>query len=310
MPADSEVGVFELGLRRPGELGPLAEILRPTLGIVTTIGDAHLGFFRDREELAENKWELIARLPRDGLAVLNHDSPLLRRRMGQLERVVNFGIEHEADYRAGEIDDTRLEGLRFALDSPQGRLQMEGRLLGRFNTYNILAAAAAALELGASPEDVREAVAGFHPLPHRMRLQRSPLGLIIDDSYNANPSSTEEALAALAELRTARRKAFVFGDMLELGERAWEAHRGIAAAIAAAGVELVFTLGELARETGRALRERGWGERVRITSNMDELEETLRSRLSGEHNLILVKGSRALELDRLVTSFCPVLTDR
>jgi UDP-N-acetylmuramoyl-tripeptide--D-alanyl-D-alanine ligase len=300
MPRETEAGVFELGLQRPGEVGELANLLKPTVGVITNVGDAHLGFFRDREEIAENKWELIEQLPQDGLAVLNLDSPHLQRRMEGLRRAASFGIDEEADYRAAEIDDTRLEGLRLVLNSPQGSFRVGSRLLGRFNAYNILAAAAAALELGASPEDVREAVAEFSPFPHRMELRRSPAGLIIDDSYNANPSSTKAALTALADLRTRRRKIFVFGDMLELGERALEAHRGIAEVIDRLGLDLVFTLGELAGETGRTLQERGWGQRVLIADEMAELKEALLSQLADDRNLILIKGSRAMGLDRLV----------
>lgn len=300
MPLSTDVGVFELGLRRPGEVGRLAELLRPTVGVITNVGDAHLGFFRDREELAESKWALIERLPQDGLALLHYDSPYLRRRMEGLERAVTFGTAEAADYRATEPDDTSLEGLRFAMSSPRGSLRVKSRLLGRFNVHNILAAAAAALELGASMKNIREAVAEFRPFPHRMELRRSPIGLLIDDSYNANPSSTKGALTALARLRTRRRKAFVFGDMLELGEGAIEAHRGIVKAIDGLGLDMVFTLGELAGETGRALLERGWGERVLMVSSMDGLEKALLSRLDDDRNLVLVKGSRAMELDRLV----------
>lgn len=302
MSPDTDMGVFELGVQRPGEVGQLAKILKPTAGIITGIGDAHLGFFRNRQELAESKWELITRLPQDGLAVLNLDCPHLRERMEQHDRLVGFGIDHRADYRAPEIDDAGLGGLRLALESPQGRFSIESKLLGRFNVYNILAATAAALELGASLQDVQEAVARFRPLPHRMELRRSPVGLLIDDSYNANPSSTKEALATVAKLRSSRRKIFIFGDILELGELTVEAHRGIAEVIDELGVDLVFTFGELAGETGRALLERGWDERVTMAKDRDELKEALLSRLDDDRNLILIKGSRAMELDRLVES--------
>jgi UDP-N-acetylmuramoyl-tripeptide--D-alanyl-D-alanine ligase len=107
-------------------------------------------------------------------------------------------------------------------------------------------------------------------------------------------------LLALAKLGTAHRKVLVLGDMLELGERAVEAHRQLAEPIAQAGVELVFTLGGLAAETGKALQERGWAERVVITRSHDELKEALLARLRDGRNLILVKGSRAMELDKLV----------
>ena len=323
MPRDTEVGVFELGLQRPGDIGELAGILEPKIGIITMIGDAHLGFFRDIEELAENKWELITNLPRDGLAVINLDSPYLRRRRERFERVVGFGIESEADYRASKVDDTSLEGLRFTLNSPQGSFPIVSRLLGRLNVYNILAAAAAALELElnldpelklrTSPEDLQAAMTEFRPLPHRMELHRSRIGLIIDDSYNANPAAVKEALLMITGLEADPdyRRVLVLGDMLELGEhvRAVAAHRELARSIALAenglGIDLVFTLGELAEEVGKALLEHGWGDRVVITRSRDELEEALLSRLSGDRrNLILVKGSRAIELDKLVVNLC------
>ncbi len=322
MPADVDVGIFELGLQRPGEVGWLAEILGPTVGIITGLGDAHLGFFRDREELAESKWELIGKLPQDGLAVINLDSPHLQKRMrgdspsplpsrqrdlmrnypGSDDRdyAISFGIEGEADYRALSIDDTQLEGLWFTLKTPQGEFSVGSKLLGRFNVYNILAAAAAALRLGATPPDVQRAVGEFRPPRHRMELRRSPLGLIIDDSYNANPASTRAALTALANLRTRRRTIFVFGDMKELGKRAVEFHREIAEIIDGLGLNSVFTLGELAGETGEALLKRGWGDRIVAAEGMEELREALLSRLDDDQNLILVKGSRAMELDKLV----------
>lgn len=304
MPKDTEVGIFELGLQRPGDISTLAELLQPTVGVITAIGDAHLGFFRDIEELAENKWALIAHLTQDGLAVINLDSPHLRRRRGRFARTVSFGLEEEADYRASQLDEARLEGLRFILATPQGKFPIASRLLGRFNAYNLLAAATAALELGASPEDVQRAVAEFQPIPHRMELVPSRIGLILDDSYNANPMAVKEALRALVRLKAAQRKVLVLGDMLELGERAVAAHRELAESITEVGLglDLVFTLGELAGEAGKALLEGGWGERVVLTHSHDELKEALISRLQDERNLILVKGSRAMGLDELVAT--------
>ncbi|MCR4405136.1 MAG: UDP-N-acetylmuramoyl-tripeptide--D-alanyl-D-alanine ligase [Candidatus Acetothermia bacterium] len=308
MPKEAEVGVFELGLQRPGDIGRLAELLEPMVGIITAIGEAHLGFFQSIEELAENKWALIARLPRDGLAVVNRDSAYLQaRRPPARVRTVGFGLEAEAEYRASEVDDTSLEGLRLTLETPQGSFPIRSRLLGRLNAYNILAAAAAALELGASPDDAQRAVVEFRPVPHRMELRRSRVGLVLDDSYNANPTAVKEALRALSRLKASHRKILVLGDMLELGDRAVEAHRELAEAIIRADVELVFTVGELAAETGKALLERGWGERVVLTHSLDELREALLARLEEGQNLILVKGSRAMGLDRFVDGLSPSL---
>jgi len=311
MPPDAEVGVFELALQRPGEIGRLAELLRPQVGVITTVGDAHLGFFRSREELAAAKWELVERLsPGDSMmAIVNLDVSHLRERAEGLAkgkpRVIGFGLSSLAPYRATEIDDTWLEGLRFTLSTPRGELPVKTKLLGRLNVVNALAAATAAMELGVELRQVGEALEGFRPFPHRLALVHSPLGLIIDDSYNASPAAVRAALEALGRLKagTSRRKVLVLGDMLELGRWAEMAHRELARAIAAAGVELFFALGELTRLTARELLELGWApERVVTASCLAELVRALRERLPDERNLILVKGSRAMELDKLVVA--------
>lgn len=306
MPQGTEVGVFELALQRPGDIRTLSEIARPTIGVITTIGDAHLGFFKDREELARAKWELVSAIPQGNLAVLNCDSPYVAQWADELcgVRVIGFGIEDErAQVRAEALSDERLEGIAFTLCTPKERFRVETRLLGRANVYNVLAATAVALELGVAPETIQRALKEYVPVARRMELKRSRrFGLILDDSYNANPTSTGEALRTLMRLHVPYRKIFVFGDMLELGESAAELHRQLADVIDGAGIERVFTVGELARETVQALLKRaGWGpKRAMSTLTLDELEELLATELCDDRNLILMKGSRAMGLDRLV----------
>jgi len=306
MPQEAEVGVFELALQRPGDIRTLSEIACPTIGVITTVGDAHLGFFKDREELARAKWELIAALPHGGLAVVNFDAPYVSQwadgRSGV--RVIGFGIEDErAQIRAEALCDERLEGIAFTLCTPKGRFRVETRLLGRANVYNVLAAAAVALELGVAPEIIKQALKEYMPVARRMELKRSQrFGLILDDSYNANPTSTREALRTLARLHVPYGKVFVFGDMLELGQSSIELHRRLADEIDSAGIERVFTVGELARQTAQALLSRAdWGpERVLSAADLAELLGLLTRELSDEHNIILIKGSRGVGLDRLV----------
>jgi len=303
MPPQTEVGVFELALQRPGEIASLAEIAAPTLGVITSIGEAHLGFFADREALARAKWELIESLPPEGLAVLNYDSPYLAEWAEQLPfKAIGFGLRNErAQVRAAKIRDDSLKGLSFELCTPRGSFPVRTALLGRANVYNVLGAVAIALELGVEIEIIREALEGFKPLPHRMELKRSRrFGLVLDDAYNANPTSTKAALKTLARLRVPYKKVFVFGDMLELGDFAIELHREIAEVIDRLGIDQVFTMGELAGETAQALGERGWEPpRVLSAADLDELERLLERHLD-DQNLILVKGSRAMGLDRLV----------
>ncbi|OGF52756.1 MAG: hypothetical protein A2Z21_08245 [Candidatus Fraserbacteria bacterium RBG_16_55_9] len=305
MPDETEVGIFELALQRPGEIRTLCDIAQPTIGVLTSIGDAHLGFFQNREELARAKWELIESLAPNGLAVLNFDAPYLALWAKKLRaRVVGFGIESKrAMVRAEHICDDQLAGVAFEVLTSQERFRVCPQLLGRANVYNILAAVAVALELGVDRANIQKALADFKPVPHRLELLRSlRFGLIVDDSYNANSTSVKEALQILARMRVPYRKIFVFGDMLELGDFSVELHRELAGVIQELGIDQVFTLGELARETASALRRQAaWtSKRAICTSNLKELKEHLVKELHDDQNLILVKGSRGMRLDQIV----------
>jgi UDP-N-acetylmuramoyl-tripeptide--D-alanyl-D-alanine ligase len=304
MPPQTEAGIFELALQRPGDIKELTAIARPTIGVLTTIGEAHLGFFPDREALAREKWELIAALPPEGTAIVNLDAPYLAEWSKQItQRVVGFALKSgRAEVRAENICDESLGGISFEICASIGRFEVRTQLLGRANVSNVLAAAACALELGVEPEAIQKALEDFKPFPHRLELKRSRrFGLILDDSYNASPSSTKESLKTLARLKAPYRKVFVFGDMLELGDFSPALHREIAEVILELGIERVFTLGELTRETAEALREAGWGpERVKSADDLEGLRKLIERELSDGLNLILVKGSRAMGLDRLV----------
>jgi UDP-N-acetylmuramoyl-tripeptide--D-alanyl-D-alanine ligase len=306
MPATTEVGVFELALQGPGEIRTLSQIAQPTIGVLTSIGEAHLGFFKSREELAWAKWELMENLTPQGVAVLNFDAPFLPSWAKTLPlRVIGFGLENgRAAVRAKRIRDEAPTGVAFEICTPQEHFFVQTKLLGRANVYNVLAAVAVALEFDASVEQIQQVLAQFRPLPQRMELKESPrYGLILDDSYNANPSSVKEAVHALARLRVAHRKIFVLGDMLELGDFSVELHREMADLIDELDIDRVFTIGKLAREMALALRKReGWtAKRVIPTSSLDELKETMLRELSDDQNLILVKGSRGMRLDELVS---------
>jgi UDP-N-acetylmuramoyl-tripeptide--D-alanyl-D-alanine ligase len=310
MPPETETGVFELALQRPGDIKLLAHIARPTLGIITAIGEAHLGFFPNREALAREKWALIERLPAGGWAILNADAPYLSSWACALPargvRVVPFGLRNpDAVVKAQGICEDLPDGLTFTICAFEERFAVRTRLLGRANAYNILAAVTAARLLGVEVEHIREALEAFRPVPRRLELKRSErFGLVLDDSYNANPTAVREALYTLARLRfqPPRRKVFVFGDMLELGDRAVELHREIAEVIAELKVDLVFAIGDLAGETARVLKERySWKpEHVYTAQTRDELLKQLEQTLPDERNAILVKGSRGMALDVLV----------
>ncbi|MBI3661383.1 UDP-N-acetylmuramoyl-tripeptide--D-alanyl-D-alanine ligase [Candidatus Acetothermia bacterium] len=303
MPRETEMAVFELGMQRLGDIRQLAEILRPTVGVITMIGDAHREFFESKEQIAQSKWELVEALPSDGIAVLNRDSIYLRERRYS-GKTIWFGSESkDAAYRICQLDTTPVAGLHVRVKAPTEVFEVQTKLLGRHNARNILAACAVAREQDVTIPEIQHALWSFPPVPHRMELKASPLGWILDDSYNANPAAVKEALRTLIELKLpGYRKIFVFGEMLELGKHSGEAHRNIGQLIANSDIDRVFLLGESTLPTSNYLTHKAhWtSERVVVAKNRSELLQAVQSRLLGNQNLILVKGSRANELDKIV----------
>ncbi|HET6518907.1 MAG TPA: UDP-N-acetylmuramoylalanyl-D-glutamyl-2,6-diaminopimelate--D-alanyl-D-alanine ligase [Geminicoccaceae bacterium] len=294
MPRDVRFGVFELGMNRPGEIEALAALVRPHVAVITAIEAAHLAFFECVGAIAEAKAEIFRGLEPGGVAVLDLDSPHFGRLRGLAEaagvgRVVTFGEHPGADARlldaaldiAGSDVALRLHGreLRYRLGAP-----------GRHWVRNSLAVLAAVEALGA---DAAAGAAALRTLvapagrgrQHALPLPGGGTATLIDDSYNANPASMRAALAVLGTARG--RKLAALGDMLELGPAAPELHAGLAEAVRAAGVELVFTVGENMARLHGALEPERRGAHVAAA---DELPEILRAALRPGDTL-LVKGS-------------------
>jgi UDP-N-acetylmuramoyl-tripeptide--D-alanyl-D-alanine ligase len=310
MPPSSEVGIFELGLQRPGDIQALCQILTPTIGIITSIGEAHLEYFADRDALADEKWRLAEFIGAHGDAlILNYDStPLFERAkkicLSQSTQLLGFGIQNNAaDLRAENIEDGTLDGLRFEVCTLDMGFSIQSPLLGRVNAYAILAAAGAALHLGVPVEVIQRAVCEFEPIAHRMELKESQrFGWVIDDSYNANPSSTREAIRSLAHFETPLQKILILGDMLELGGSGLELHRALTDEFEKRDIKLLFTLGDSSAEISRGIADKhDWSpERAIHCSSQEELLARLEKLVTNHQNLILVKGSRGMHLDQLV----------
>lgn len=304
MPLGTEVGVFELGTQHPGELKPIANLLGPSIGVITAIGDAHRGFFESEEALAQEKWSIIEALPlAGGIAILNADTPSLRAKSTTQRFRVEFGIKRTAaTYRAVDIVDKGLEGLAFTLVHPNGSLPMTSPLLGRHNIYNILAAISISMEMRVDVHAIQEVVANFWASPHRLERKASRLGIILDDCYNASPSAVKAAVSTFSQIETQKNKVFVFGGMNELGAESLNYHQQVASWVKDAGIKQIFTIGDMAAETARTLQKKhGWTpNQIQIARSMDELEAHIKDSLKDEDNLILVKGSRAMALDQLV----------
>jgi UDP-N-acetylmuramoyl-tripeptide--D-alanyl-D-alanine ligase len=296
MPHSAEIGIFELGTNAPGEIASLAALLAPQVGVLTMVGRVHLEGFGTLETIADEKWDLIRALPQNGVGIIPADSPVLARLIEREKRqLISFGLE-QGDLQ-GRITQT-VPNLRLRISDPP--LELDSPLMGEHNAVNLLAAVGCALHLGVSPHMIEKRVATLEPIPHRLQLIHAPLGYILDDSYNANPGATWAALRVLAELDLpVKRRAFVFGDMLELGKDSIRYHKEILELALGLGISPIFPVGEAATTVARNIRDRIPKEKI-IFADKEELPDRVRKRLRGDRNLLLVKGSRLLGLEKLV----------
>lgn len=293
MPQEAKVGLFELGASGPGEIAPLASLLSPHIGVITLAGRGHLIGFGSVAAVAQEKWDLVRALPASGRAFINVDSPALAALAATYTgAITTVGIDN-GDLR-GKISSTE-GGLVVDVQAP--RLHLKTRLLGAHNATNILLAAAVALKLGMSAQEIEARVATFSAFPHRLNLLSVPFGYILDDSYNANPESTRGALIALAGLELqVEHRAFVFGDMLDLGEDSPRYHDKVIHLALELGIGPIFPVGnQSTRAAKRACRADSF-----VFCKGEDLARCIRTHLPDGKIALLVKGSLAVGLTRIV----------
>jgi UDP-N-acetylmuramoyl-tripeptide--D-alanyl-D-alanine ligase len=294
--------VIEMGANRTGDVEQLMQIAQPSIGLVTNAGAEHLEGFGSLENAARAEGEMVAGLPGRGTAIINaddHFAPLWRAM--STAPIVSFGLRVEADFRAEDLRWEALgEGFRaaFRLVAPQGSAQVALALAGRHNIQNALAAAAAAVSAGATLPEVVAGLAAMRAVKGRLQLRRTRHGAwLIDDSYNANPSSVRAGLSVLGELPG--RRWFVFGDMAELGSFAEASHREIGELARAIGVERLYAFGPLA-----ALAADTFGSGAQRFESAAALTHALDEQLDPEVRM-LVKGSRSNRLERVIDALVP-----
>ena len=301
---DQRCAVVELGMNHRGEIARLAAIARPDIGVLTNVGTAHIEFLGSREEIALEKGDLIAALSPDGVAVINRDDDLAAQQARRAPgRVLSFGRGAGADVGAEQVRFLDGGGFGFRLVTPSGALALRVRGLAETTVINALAAAAAALAAGRELADIAEGLERHDHVPGRMACRRLAGGTrLIDDSYNANPQSMRSALASLARLKAAGRAVAVLGDMGELGESADDAHREAGRLAARLGIDFLFALGERAEGVAAGALEAGMdASRVRVASECEEVGREVRGMVAAD-DWILVKGSRAMRMERVVAT--------
>jgi UDP-N-acetylmuramoyl-tripeptide--D-alanyl-D-alanine ligase len=300
-----EAAVVELGMSHAGELRLLTRIAQPDVGVVTRVATVHLEFFDSVEQIALAKRELIEGLPAESSwAVLNADDS----RVAEFARVapghvITFGLgAGPAQYRAEAIEDRGLEGCAFDFISPEGRARLELPLAGRHNISNALAALAAASVWGVGAAEAARVFPTLAPTGMRGRLLHFAPGFtVMNDSYNSNPVALEAMVEWLEAAGEARRRILVAGEMLELGPRSPELHRASGSRAAASGrVDWIIGVQGDALELVRGAIEAGQPDaRAEFFPNSAEAARAVVD-LAAPGDLILVKGSRGVRMERVV----------
>jgi UDP-N-acetylmuramoyl-tripeptide--D-alanyl-D-alanine ligase len=280
--------VLEMGMRQPGDIGRLAALAKPSIGIITNVGIVHIEFFKSNEDLARAKGELVAALPEDGLAVLNADSeffPLLARLTPA--RIATFGDDN-GDYRVWGYRTMPEGGSQFSIKGVVVRLGMEGR----HQAVNA-AAALAASEFAGVPLSVGAAALAAVAVEHRLQEITTPAGYsIVDDAYNASPESMIAAFEALRESPRQGRLLAVLGEMRELGGLAEAAHRKVGEQAA----ETFDAVCVIDSQLGRILADSAGAE---VVPDRAAAAEWVR-RNAREGDRVLVKASHGVNLEEVV----------
>ncbi len=297
--AAEKVAVVEMGTNAPGEIGRLTGVVDPDVGLITNVGPAHLEGLGSIEGVALEKAAMLKGMRGQTTAVLNADDKMVRPLGDGFQgKVITFGDSGEV--RARAIEEIELSGTRVEIVWAAGSIEVTICYVGRHNVANALAAAAAALAVGVSPEAVKAGLENARPIPMRMQVLTTRGGVgLISDCYNANPASVAAALDTLKRMK-ARRKIAVLGDMCELGADSARFHRQVGQAAAKAGLWRLYLLGDYACEAAGGALEAGLGEeRIKLARGHAEIVGELKGE-AREGDWILVKGSRSQRMERVV----------
>lgn len=287
--------VIEMGTNHPGEIAPLSLAAKPSLAVITNIGYSHLEHFGTKEKVREEKLTITAGFDPKGTLILNVDDPLLAEvRASSRQKLLTFGIDR-GQIRPADLAFNDDGCASFRIGRTKFRLQVPGR----HNVYNALAAIAVGTQLRIPKTLIAEALGAFTASKNRMQVKKLPGLTVLDDCYNANPSSMKSALATLGGFRAAGRRVAVLGDMLELGPEGDGLHREMGQYLVEMGVDELFTFGTASRHINAGAREKGLPRnRAHHFSEFDLMcGELLRFLMAGD--VVLVKASRGMKLERV-----------
>jgi len=298
MPEDTQIAVIEMGMSHLGEIETLSKIARPDIAVITNIGESHLEFLKTRENIAKAKLEIVHGLKQDGWVILNGDEPLLRSALQSNShsfQTVWVGLKDKNDLFPVEWFPKETEGSHFITND---HLMYDLPLLGTHNVLNALLAIQVGKVLKVPYHRIQSGLG--HPELTGMRLEKTRGkngSFILNDAYNASPTSMEASLKLLSTFDQYKKIA-VLGDMLELGEHAEAYHEKIGAMCADLGIDLLLTTGRWGKKMAEGAKKNGMG-MVYYMETLDQMSSFLLQQ-TDEHSIILIKGSRGVHLEQVV----------
>ena len=283
-----QAAIVEMGMRGAGQIRALCKIAAPTAGIITNVSETHIELLGTIENIAKAKAELVDAIPAGGTVVLNADnSYVLAMRQQAVGHVITYGLGPDADVRAEQIEAGR-ETTQFICHTGKGAFPVVLHAIGRHNVYNALAAIAAGLAMELALPEIQAGISNFKTTGMRLQKIVTSDYTIFNDAYNASPASMAAAIDTLRNVSDGRCAA-VLGDMLELGEIAVDAHRKVGEQLADSKIDLLITVGELARHIAAAAEESGIAESAACADHAEAQKELSKRLKPGD--TILVKGS-------------------
>lgn len=293
LPKGCGAAVIEMGVSMPGEMERLTQLVHPGYAVFTNIGDAHLEFFRDRPGVLREKSKIVMGMPDDGVVFANGDDPLLSGCDFGKRRVL-FGLGADCDVRAENVVCTDSAELECRIVTADRAFDVHVPAYGNYMVYSVLAAAAVGMELGMSDAQIARGLSKYATVGHRSRVIRTSYCTLIDDCYNANPTSNRAAIDSMLQLEG--RKVCILGDMREMGEQSAKLHFELGRYAVEHGVELIITHGEEAAHITE-----GAGEIGVHYPDRGELLRALPSMIQ-QGDVVLVKASHGPNFEDVVSA--------
>ena len=288
-----EAAVIEMGISGFGEMTRLSKMVRPDISVITNIGCCHLENLGDRDGVLKAKTEMFTYLQPDGKIILCHDDDKLRTVTEYRGiRPIFYGTDPADEYYADDIEELLLDGVRCTLHHGGSAITVTIPAMGRHNVLNALCAMAVGRQLGLTDDEIKNGIESFTNVGSRNHIIQTRGMTVIDDCYNANPTSTGAGLNTLSNFKG--RKVAVLGDMKELGRDELNLHRGVGAYAKEKGVDLLIAVGPLSRATAE-----GFGEGAVYYPTVEECVAAIGGLLK-EGDAVLVKASHSMHFEKIV----------